>query len=331
VPPGTLRDSGKQGAVMQIIAQLNQWWNLIFVLPFALGVVLVVLSVLGTAGRRSGSRHPARATSSGRIAVRNISRRSASGLRLQAGHARSAARSQSIARGRVRIATGRRQSRSVAQRIQRQSKPSLPVVHLGNLPPLMLLQNFLLFWGIFGWAANQYFARIQPDPGRFIILSLLTTIIGSLIVTVTFSALLSRFTPTDETYAVTRWDLVGRTGEAVSTITHRMGSVYARDESGTLHHLPVRVQSGGDSIAKGRSVLVIDYDAEGDFYWVKEWSPDTELSSDRTLYADSESTIEAPEGSRIQLLHAQTAKPYRAWRWLVGSNPPSLFLSSHSA
>ncbi|MDQ3814872.1 MAG: YqiJ family protein [Armatimonadota bacterium] len=282
---------------MNAFADLSHWWNLIFVVPFCFGAVLVLLSLPGT-GRRGGHRGAHRA------ARHSVGRAGGGGSRSTTASARSHTGRSGMKGQRGRL-TKRRTSKEPAGWAE--------TLHVQNIPPLMLLQNFLLFWGIFGWAANQFFARGSADPVRFIVPSLLAAFCGTAVMTLALSALLSRFTPTDETYVVTKSDLIGRAGEAVSAITERMGSVYVRDGGGTLHHLAGRIPPDRQPIAKGKTVLVIDYQPEGDYYWVKEWSPDGE-NTDR----------EARLGGAVEppLPASQIEKPYRAWRWLVGSNPP---------
>lgn len=147
-------------------------------------------------------------------------------------------------------------------------------LHVQNIPPLMLMQNFFLFWGIFGWAANQFFSKGLHEPAQFIVPSLLATCSASLIMTLAISAVMSRYTPGDETFAVTKTELEGTIGEAVAPITDHTGSVYARDAAGTLHHLPCRIRPDGSPVQRGEQVLVVEYNPEGDFYWVKSWAPD---------------------------------------------------------
>jgi hypothetical protein len=300
---------------------LDQWWNLIYIVPFGFGVMLVLLSVLGT-GRRSG-RHAARSSAAGRhsaAAGRGTARTNSAP---KAGTAKVAARSGKGTGG----AKGRWGRGGKRPRAGRQGQNWAEALHVQNIPPLMLLQNFLLFWGIFGWAVNQYFAAGSADPTRYMVSSLLLTGTVSLMLTLGISAVLSRFTPEDETYVITRHDLIGRAGEAVSAITDRMGSVYVRDERGTLHHITGRIQEDGEPIARGKSVLIIDYERSGDYYWVKEWSPGSPSPPD--IDVDSASDVETEASLLTHMhrvspapLHAQTEKPYRAWRWLFGSNPP---------
>lgn len=270
---------------MNTLADLGQWWNLIYVLPFGMGVVLVLLSVLG-AGRHGAGHHGGHglhlhghgghglghAVGHGGHAIAHGGH-AAHGHTAHVGHATHAHGHTTHAHAHAHAGhshghghdghSGEHQGGKVAFSLA-------GALHIQNIPPLLLLQNFLLLWGIFGWAANQYFARGAPDPAQFIKPSLMVASGGSLIVGLVIAAVMSRFAPSDETFAVTKRDLVGLIGEAVSPITDRMGSVYVRDATGTLHHLPSRIMPDGASIAKGEKVVIVKYHAEKDFYWVEK-------------------------------------------------------------
>jgi hypothetical protein len=105
---------------------------------------------------------------------------------------------------------------------------------------------------------------------------------------------LARFTPGEESYAITRGGLIGRAGEAVSAVTETSGSVYVRDEQGTLHHIAGRVEAGHQSVVKGTQVLIVDYAADRDVYQVREWTPETYLAAQETASATPEHAAERP-------------------------------------
>ncbi|MBV9470521.1 MAG: DUF1449 family protein [Abitibacteriaceae bacterium] len=301
---------------MNTVAELGQWWNLIYVIPFCLGVVLVLLSVLGAGRHGMGGHHAGHGmhlghghvgqsvghslghgghvghsathggghgTAHGHAATHGQAAHSHAAHGQHGSHAQGHSHHGNSQHGHSSHGQDGRSEGigDMTQGMVRATVHPTPwslaaALHIQNIPPLMLAQNFMLFWGIFGWAANQFFGKSAHDPARFIVPSLLATVAGSLVITILLSAVMSRFTPSDETFAVTKRDLEGRLGEAVSTITDRMGSVYARDAVGTLHHLPCRIAPDGAPIAKGEQVLVIEYHPEGDYYRVKSWKPDTE-------------------------------------------------------
>ena len=205
---------------------LGRWWNLIFVVPFFIGALLVVLSVMGATddGDASGD---------GDLDFDNSDADGDDGddANEKAGAFR-------------------------------------------HIPPLMLAQNFLLFWGVLGWAANGIFARGEGAATSFVLLSIAIAACGGLVLTFALSSVLARWTPRGESSATSKRGLQGRVGEAVSIVSETSGSVYARDEGGTLHQLPARVWPGTKPLPRGAQVLVIEYQEKDDCYLVKSWTPD---------------------------------------------------------
>ena len=224
---------------MQAVGIVGQWWNLIFVVPFCMGVMLVLMSLLGT-GRHGRSMHRG-----GRVTY----------------HAKTA-----HVKGH-KVAKAQRHGEQFAE-----PHGLMHALHLQNLPSQMLLQNFLLFWGVVGWTCNQIAAKSAAQPTQFIITSLLVALAGGFICTLVISATLARFTPGDESFAITKAQLEGHIGEAISAINECSGSVRARDDNGTLHQMAARIRSDDESIARGQQVLLVSYFADDDYFQVKKWT-----------------------------------------------------------
>ena len=215
-------------------------WNLVYAIPFGLGVLLVLVSITG-AGRHN------------RGAVRHGARMSTPRMSTHGSHG--GAHKHHGAKANTRGATKKN------------------ALHLGDISPLMLAQNFLLFWGVIGWAAQGAMSRGAHDATRFIVPSLLTAAVGASVLSLFLSGVLARLTPPEESAAIARNGLEGCAGEAVSLISATSGSVYVRDASGTLHHIAARVAPECESLPKGAPVLVVSYE-DGECYRVKRWSPD---------------------------------------------------------
>ena len=142
----------------------------------------------------------------------------------------------------------------------------LEQLHLGGIPPLMLLQNFLLWFGLCGWSAN----RMQGASGAAIaLISVPLALVCGLILTVVTARFLARFTPEKSSAAAGQRDLEGRIGEAMATISAASGRAYVRDERGTLHQIAARTQ-GEEVVASGHKILVVAYEDDGRFR-VKAW------------------------------------------------------------
>ena len=145
----------------------------------------------------------------------------------------------------------------------------LETLHLHGVPPLMVLQNALLWWGICGWSANR---MLGQNGAAMIVISLPVALFGGLILTATTSRFLARLAPEGGSSAARANELEGRSGEATATITAKGGEAFVRDASGTLHQIAVRVGDDDEAIRRGQSILVLNYDAVGGCYRVRLWS-----------------------------------------------------------
>ena len=162
-------------------------WNLVYAIPFGLGVLLVLMSIAGAGRHHHGAiRHGAR-------------------MRTHGSHG-----------GAHRHHGAKANTRGAAKK---------NALHLGDISPLMLAQNFLLFWGVIGWAALGAFSRGAHDATRFIVPSLLMAAVGASVLSLFLSGVLARLTPPEESSAIARSGLEGCAGEAVSLISATSGSV----------------------------------------------------------------------------------------------------------
>ena len=145
----------------------------------------------------------------------------------------------------------------------------LETLHLHGVPPLMVLQNALLWWGICGWSANR---MLGQNGAAMTVISLPVALFGGLILTATTSRFLARLAPESGSSASRADELEGRAGEATAMITATGGEAFVRDASGTLHQIAVRVGEDEEPIRRGQSILVLNYDAQKGRYRVRLWS-----------------------------------------------------------
>jgi len=97
---------------------------------------------------------------------------------------------------------------------------------------------------------------------------------GSTLFTRGTAGLIARMVPRSGTSAVRKQSLQGRIGKVVFTVTDSAGTVHIRDDYGTLHQLAARVEPGEAPIPPGTEVLLLGYDRGGKWYWVEEWLDD---------------------------------------------------------
>lgn len=135
-----------------------------------------------------------------------------------------------------------------------------------ELPPLFLGQNFLLLWSLVALAAVPFHPQnAAPLTLTFILCAIALISVALLAVC---ARLFVRLTPVDESSISHKGDLQGRVGECDATIDSQRGSLLVRDEFGTLHHLAARCDG---PIARGQAVLLIQYEADGDYFQVRVW------------------------------------------------------------
>lgn len=140
-------------------------------------------------------------------------------------------------------------------------------LHLNGVPPLMLLQNFGLWWGLCGWSVNRILGRHDAGVSLF---SIPAALIGGVGLSLMSARLLSRFTPSGAT-ATHQNELEGQIGESAALISQTAGTAYVRDTHGTLHQIAARVGQGTDSIQSGQPILVIHYQERDQCFRVQEW------------------------------------------------------------
>lgn len=224
--------------------QVLGWWVYVIGLPLFGGALLTVLSV-GGKGKHKAARH-----SHGHAAH--------SGHGAQAGHSAHASHgSHALKAGAPKPVPAKAAPGRAANR---QAKAA-------ELPPLFLAQNFLLIWSLVALAVSP----LHPQNAAPVTLAavLAGMVIVSMALLAACASIFARITPTDATSITTKSDLEGRVGECDATIDEKRGSILVRDEFGTLHHAAARSR---EPIARGQSVLVIQYEPNGDYFQVQNWT-----------------------------------------------------------
>ena len=140
------------------------------------------------------------------------------------------------------------------------------VTGLNQAPITVLLWTFLIGWGFCGfWSRYLFHVPLE--------LALLIAGGGGYVIARSAAVLVSRMIPPDTTSAVSRPQLLGSTGHAVYPITDTGGRVHVYDAFGTLHAESCRLENGQSPIEKGCEVLLIDYDDQRRVFLVERLSP----------------------------------------------------------
>lgn len=211
---------------------LFQWWNLIFALPFCIGLIPLFLQIFGIA--RSGAQghhlphlhhgHVTHAPSSHNAPVSTHA----------AGHS----------------AQGKGQG--IFSRL-------FSAVSLGDVPVMLTASIFCFIWGGSGMAANQIFSRILRAPALYIWPSLLCALFVTYVFTLGLTRSIARLMPQLESYGTEESLLVGRTARAAYAIDESPGSAFLLDDQ--QNRIQVRCRShNGAVIPGGAEVLLLEYD-----------------------------------------------------------------------
>ena len=222
------------------LTEFVQWYYLIYLLPGGTALLLLLLSVLGGGmhhGHPGGSihGHPG-----------GVSHGHPGGVSHGAGH-------------------GAHPSTPMNR------TPFLPAFFgLGRVPAPLVWGSALLGWGLFGFWGTQFWQSFLHFPAAFVLPALATALAGAFVTEKVTVETASRFLPGDESYAVSAVELCGLTGTAAFPVDTVRGRIHVYDTHGSLHDLSARAAPGQGTIARGRPVLVVDYDAARDQMIVEE-------------------------------------------------------------
>lgn len=254
------------------VQDILQWWNLIYVAPLLVSLVWIVATVLtgmhgdglshGGHGIGYGIGHGAdhgvghavhEATHGLEHALHNLGHIFNHG---DAGHSHPVGH-DSVAHDHSVHGQGHHahisQEDSLMLRL-------LGLFGIGQVPITLIIGVFLLSWGAFGMAANQLFGSAMKYPAIYIWPSMGVTFVVSSIVTRSMAAIVARILPSDETYGVSRFELIGSIGRTIYATTECTGTVDIKDRFGTVHRVQAKTEPEKDALPSGTAVIVIDFD-----------------------------------------------------------------------
>lgn len=141
---------------------------------------------------------------------------------------------------------------------------------VGQVPITLLIGVFLLCWGTFGMLANQILAGILKYPAAYILPSMGITFVASSIITRSMAAIVGKFLPTTENYAISRFELIGSLGRTVYTTGPSTGTVHIYDKNGTVHRVQAKTVGDETPIPSATDVIVVDFDDTDKRFIVKQ-------------------------------------------------------------
>ncbi|WP_428939998.1 hypothetical protein [Fontivita pretiosa] len=160
----------------------------------------------------------------------------------------------------------------------------LSFLGVGQVPLSIVMMILLLTWGGIGFATNQLAREHVGQSWHVAMYSLPLAAIASLLITSGTSRAINRFMPLNLSTAKRRHELLGSGGEVILPVDSKFGLVSVRDESGDLYQVPCRLECGDDEhrvIPKGARVKLVAYSAKESLFYV--------LPVSKSVYASSES------------------------------------------
>lgn len=227
------------------IQWLTGWWNLIFIVPFALALLYLGLYTLsgwtfGEVDADAGIDH-------------DIDAHLNAGGHLEFDHdidadADADGDSDGNAAGQSAVLT------------------ALNWIGVGQMPLSLIVMIQMLCWGVIGFAGMQVQRGVAI--GQEVIVSAIIAALGASLITHVVSSILGPrlFRATN---TVRRWhQLLGSRGEAMYPIDARFGMVCGRDDRGELFQAACRTAEGFGPLAKGDAVQLVAYAAKERMFYV---------------------------------------------------------------
>jgi|GEM_PF-2068222 len=230
-----------------------QWWNVVYLGPLAVSLFWILATAMG--GIHLGGVHVGGAHATGHGLGHGVGHGHGLGHHHDIGHGHEA-HAHSHANGHGNHGSG------FSQRI-------IGILGIGQAPITLLLGIFMFCWGAFGMTMNQFFAGIGKYPLVYIWPSMGITFLVSFIITRSMAAVVGKMLPEQETFGISRSELVGLSGKAVFSISAKGGTVDIRDKYGTVHREQAKIGHEESDVPSGTEVLVLDYDVTDHKFVVK--------------------------------------------------------------
>ena len=254
---------------------LFQWWNLIFTLPFAIGVLPLLLQAVGALHfSHSGTAHLPHVGGHHlpHLGGHHLPHLGDSHVAVQ-GHAPSAA---PAAHGPVHgPATANTHAHA---EIQQMPSRVLTILGIGKVPIMLVFSIFCLIWGVTGVAGNQVFSKVLRVPWLYVWPATLCAFLVAYFTTGALSQWISRLMPEVESYGTDEQLLVGRTAQAAYELSAKSGSAFLLDDQQNRVQVRCRTHDGL-AIPRGAEVLLLEYDAKSRIFTVVQLQREIPLTS----------------------------------------------------
>ena len=130
---------------------------------------------------------------------------------------------------------------------------------IGRVPLSFILMTFLTTFAFVGWAVNTVLKPVLRTEFLFFPISCFAAVFCGLALAKLMAGTLGRWLKPVETAAVRRSSLVGRIARAKLPITEQFGRAMLEDQYGSRHTVVCKVPEGAEPIPKGRTVLLVRF------------------------------------------------------------------------
>lgn len=144
----------------------------------------------------------------------------------------------------------------------------LSLLGVGKAPLSVLMMAGLMIFGVVGLSVSFALEGVWPEPLFLAAIAAPVATLTSFFGTAAVARLLARAIPATETYAMAHEALIGCLGTTELPVDREFGLVHVTDHTGTLHKLRCRADAA--PIGKGARVLVTDFDHESGLFTVDD-------------------------------------------------------------
>jgi membrane protein implicated in regulation of membrane protease activity len=211
---------------MMSLEILAIWWNLVFVIPFGLGLIFLALQTLGLGADYGHDMDHDFDHDMDHDADHDTDHDS--------GHDQDAGQESAF----WRIAS---------------------VLGVGQVPVMVVLLTFCFIWGFCGYVLNRLLEPVLLTPFIFLPITLGVTLVVSVVLTGQIAKLVGKIFPKTTTYASKEEDLVGKEAETLYMVDQNGGTIRVRDDNGTLLQYPAYADK---EIPANSKVVLVRFDQE---------------------------------------------------------------------
>jgi len=147
---------------------------------------------------------------------------------------------------------------------------ALSLLGVGRVPLSIVLMVLMLIWGMTGFFSNTLLWEKYQNETTLLVISIPLAFLASMLGTRLITAGMARWLPTHETYVQRRHELLGAVGEAILPIDSTFGMVAVRDVYGDLFHVGCRLHPNRPALEKGTKVKLIAYNGKQKIYYVTQ-------------------------------------------------------------